>query len=215
MSHKVKATNQAMKFGQLIAHNKRNIFLQKLGAKWGWETSSRPLFNLKKSLIWDERKWSAAWFQHILIALNFPYYKNKLYKMFRLLIQKCAQFPFFRKGSGTSFSTTFYVWSFAKIFLMLHSINWPNFIVWLLLLFEILDNMCIKIVCSPGCNVIRIKINLIFLIQPFPYMTKKSRQEFKYLEKEKSFWDEIKKHFISLLKGFKLPKIISDPRVRL
>ena len=29
----------------------------------------------------------------------------------------------------------------------LHSINWPNFIVWLPLLLEILNNMCITIVC--------------------------------------------------------------------
>ena len=41
---------------------------------------------------------------------------------------------------------------------------------------------------------------LSFLIKPFWYMAKKSRQELKYLEKEK---------------GFKLPKIVSDLRVRL
>ena len=29
------------------------------------------------------------------------------------------------------------------MFLMLHSINWPNFVVWLPLLLEILGNMCI------------------------------------------------------------------------
>ena len=36
--------NQAMKFDQLIEYNKRNLFLQKLCRKWGWETSSRPHF---------------------------------------------------------------------------------------------------------------------------------------------------------------------------
>ena len=36
--------NQAMKFGQLIEYNKRNIFLWKLCGKWGRESSSRPLF---------------------------------------------------------------------------------------------------------------------------------------------------------------------------
>ena len=36
--------NQAMKSGQLIEHNKRNIFLQKLCEKWDREASSRPLF---------------------------------------------------------------------------------------------------------------------------------------------------------------------------
>ena len=32
-----------------------------------------------------------------------------------------------------------------KIFLMLNSINWPNFIIWLSLLLKILGNMCIVI----------------------------------------------------------------------
>ena len=38
--------NQTMKFGQLIEHNKRNIFLQKLCRKRGTETSYRPLIIL-------------------------------------------------------------------------------------------------------------------------------------------------------------------------
>ena len=33
-----------------------------------------------------------------------------------------------------------------KIFLMLYSINWLNFILWLPLLLEILGNMCIAII---------------------------------------------------------------------
>ena len=36
--------NQAMKIGQLIEYNKRNIWFQKLCRKWGKETSSRLLF---------------------------------------------------------------------------------------------------------------------------------------------------------------------------
>ena len=36
-------------------------------------------------------------------------------------------------------------------------------------------------------DVINLEINLIFLIKLFCYMTKKSRQKFKYLENEKSF----------------------------
>ena len=36
--------NQAIKFGQLVEFNKRNIFLQKLCGKWSKETGSRPLF---------------------------------------------------------------------------------------------------------------------------------------------------------------------------
>ena len=40
--------NQNVRFGQLIEYNKRNIFLQKLCRKCGKETSSRPLYFLKK-----------------------------------------------------------------------------------------------------------------------------------------------------------------------
>ena len=41
--------------------------------------------------------------------------------------------------------------------------------------------MCIAI------DVIKFEINIIFLIKPFFYMTKKSRQKFKDLENEKTF----------------------------
>ena len=54
-----------------------------------------------------------------------------------------------------------------KIFLLLYSINWPNFIVWLLLLCEILGNMSIAIVFKPGWDVMNFENNLIFLIKPF------------------------------------------------
>ena len=38
--------NQAMKFGQLIEYNKRNIFLQELYGKWGRDNGPRPLFHI-------------------------------------------------------------------------------------------------------------------------------------------------------------------------
>ena len=41
----------------------------------------------------------------------------------------------------------------------------------------------------------QLEINLIFLIKPFWYMTKRSRQKLKYIENEKSIWDEIKNIF--------------------
>ena len=82
-----------------------------------------------------------------------------------------------------------------KMCLMLYSFNWPNFIVWMPLLLEILVNMCTAIVCLPGCGVIKFEINLIFLIEPFFYMTKMSRLKIKYLESEKSFQGEIKSIF--------------------
>ena len=47
--------------------------------------------------------------------------------------------------------------------------------------------MCVAIVCEAGCEVINFEINLIFLIKPFVYLTKKSKQKLKYIEKEKNF----------------------------
>ena len=76
---------------------------------------------------------------------------------------------FFRKRYGNSFSMTFYEWFSKKIFLMLYSVNWPYFIVWLPLLLEILGSMCMAIICVPGCDVINFEINFIFLIKLFFY----------------------------------------------
>ena len=71
-----------------------------------------------------------------------------------------------------------------KMFLMLHSINWPNFIVW----------------C---CDVIKFEINSTFLIKPFRYMTKKSRQKLKHFENEKNFWGEMKRIFHYFQRAFR------------
>ena len=75
--------------------------------------------------------------------------------------------------------------------------------------------MCITTVCYPGCNAIKFEINLIFLMKPFFYMTKTSRHKLEYLENEKSFCCEIKSNFSTFLKGFQLPKLVLDMRVRL
>ena len=42
-----------------------------------------------------------------------------------------------------------------------------------------------------GCDVIKFEINLTFLIKPFWYITKRSRQKLKYFENEKSFWGKV------------------------
>ena len=167
--------NHAMKFGQLI-EPKSNIFLQKLSGKWGRETSSRPLFIFLKSLIWAVSKWSATYFQYISIALNLPYNKNKQYNILDYWSRDMVNFCFSQKGLRLVFLSHFEYGFSRKMFLVLHSINWPNFIVGLPL------HMCIRIVCYPGCDVIKFQINLIFLIKLFQYMTKKSRQKLKYLK---------------------------------
>ena len=63
-------------------------------------------------------------------------------------------------------STTYWIWFFKKkvshdIFFQLTKFNCVK-----LLLFEILSNMCIAIVCLPGCDGKNFEINLAFLIKP-------------------------------------------------
>ena len=121
------------------------------------------------------------------------------------MIQRYARFWFSGK-SLVLVSPSYFGHNFSrKMFLMLHCINWPNFIVWLLILLEILGNMCIMIVCWRGCDIIKFEINLIYLINTFCFMTKKSRQKLKYLENEKSFLGEIKSIFI-IFKGLSAAK---------
>ena len=56
-------------------------------------------------------------------------------------------FEFLEKGLEVD-SQIHFVYDFSgKVFLSLYSINWPNFIVWLPLLLEIMANMCTAIVC--------------------------------------------------------------------
>ena len=54
--------------------------------------------------------------------------------------------------------------------------------------------MCIAIVYFSGFNVINLEINLAFVIKPFLYMTKKSRQ--KYIENDQTFSGKIKSSYI-------------------
>ena len=133
------------------------------------------------------------------------YNKNKLYKILGFWSRDILDFNFPEKGLGLVIPPHFVYDLSRKRFLMLYSSNWPNSIVWLPLLLEILGNMCFKIICWPGCDVTKFGINLIFLIKSFCYMTKKSRQKFKYLENRQSFWAQIKNIFI-IFKGLSIAK---------
>ena len=80
-----------------------------------------------------------------------------------------------------------------KITKTLYSINWPNVLVWLPSLLEIVGNMCIVIFCSPVYDMINVEMNLGFLIKPFLYKIKNlNRTKFKYLKNKRNFSDEIK-----------------------
>ena len=74
-------SNQAMKLGQSIDYNKRNIFLQKLCRKWDRETSSRPLFLCLICLIWGKSKWSVT----LLYTVTTIHWTDKIYCSFVLI----------------------------------------------------------------------------------------------------------------------------------
>ena len=87
---------------------------------------------------------------------------------FRLLIQRFDQFSFL-KGSGTGHFVYIF---FRKTFFLLYSINWPDFIVWLLLLLELLGNICIEIICFL-VYLLNFEIIPSLLMKSFFYTTKK------------------------------------------
>ena len=114
--------------------------------------------------------------------------KKKTLQFFRILIQRYAQLRYFIKGSETSHLDMHFVYDFwRKILPILCSTNWPNFSVWLPLLLEIWDNICIVTIFCQICEVINCEMNLSFLIKTFFYVTKKSEQKCKYPKNEKSF----------------------------
>ena len=80
-----------------------------------------------------------------------------------------VQFDSLEKSLRIAF-LTYFVYDFSR------KMSLKDFIACLCLLLEILGGMCIAIVCFPVCEAINFEINLVFLIQPFFYMTKTSRQ---------------------------------------
>ena len=89
-----------------------------------------------------------------------------------------------------------------KIFLLIYSTTWLNVMVWLSLLCEILGNVCIVIVCWPGCDVLNFEINLICLIKPFFLHDQKLKTKMSVSWEWKDLLRSNKKHFSSFLNGF-------------
>ena len=155
-----------MKFDQVIEHNKRNNFLQKSCRKWGRETSSRPLFVFLRSFKWGKSEWSGVGKCWTSPELGIQW-KETVFKTSYYWFKDMLNFTFLEK-SFEIVSAPYFLYDFSrKMSLMLYSINWPNFIVWLILLLEILFNVLNTIVSLPGCNVLNFEIDLIFLIKPF------------------------------------------------
>ena len=99
-----------------------------------------------------------------------------------------------KKRSGTSLP----VW-----FLTLYSINWPNVIAWVPLLWDIGQYAYCNCLLT---NIINFKTDLSLLIQPLSNINKKSGQKLKNIKNKKSYYNEIKCIFI-IFKGLLLKQI--------
>ena len=166
-----------MKFGQLIKSNMRISFLKKSYSKSDGKTSPTPLKNTPK-----KSKLSISLNQQFEILYNLVLFlcpSRGLSKYIgtngtnHLLLPHIKFFQKWRRGlelvSLPHFPDDFR----RKIYLALYSITWSNFVVWLPLLLEILDNICIVIICLSVYDIINFEINFNFLIKPFSTWPKK------------------------------------------
>ena len=102
---------------------------------------------------------------YIMYIYNIIYiYKSKYIETLKLSCRALAftSYKAFQKNKKR-FLHNFWT----KIFLLLYSVTWPNFIVSLPLLRDILGNMSNVIVCKSNCEIINFEINLVFLIKSF------------------------------------------------
>ena len=129
----------------------RNIFLEKTFTKSCRESVPRPF----------PKKFA-------FIVCQFEDYRDILKLSCRPLASASNNFFWKTKRALELVSLRHFLYDFwRKIFLLLYSYSWSNFIIWLPLLREILDKICIASVCKPGCDIISFEINLIFLIKLF------------------------------------------------
>ena len=139
-----------------------NIFLR----FWGfWGSFSYKKFSYKKNV----------------------YNQNKLYETSDYWSRDIFKLNYSEKGLGLVSPPRFVYNFWRKIFLMLYSTNWPNFIVWLSLLLEILGSMCIAINCEPGCGVIKFEITLSFKSSRFSKRPKSQDKNLNILRMKRAF----------------------------
>ena len=132
-----------MKFGQVIQYNKRNIFIEISAGNEGGRLV-RDFFCLFKK-VWYEVKASGVSYK--LIVLNLAYSKCELYKTLDYCSPDTLNFDFLEKGLEIV-SPSHFMYGFSrKMYLVLFSINWPNFVAWLPLLLEIFIVHCVYSNC--------------------------------------------------------------------
>ena len=94
-----------------------------------------------------------------------------------------------------------------KTFILLYSINWQNFIVYLSLLCEILGNVCIAIFCKPGCDIMNFEVNLVFLIKPFFLHDQNVVKKSSISWERKKLFRRNKKHFFIIFEELSIKQI--------
>ena len=163
--------NQTIKFGQLTECNMGNIFFLKIHKQNAVEK-----LKLVPDLFLEDESWAYLWINGLkLYTVCFccmangglsKYNETKLWTAC-LFSSHIKLFWKIKRGLELVIQPYFPHNFWRKMFALLCSINWPNFTVWLPLLCEILGNMCIAIVCKPGCDVMNFEANLIFIIKLF------------------------------------------------
>ena len=137
------------------------------------------------------------------IALNLAYNKNKLYKTLGYWSRGMLNFNFSEKGLGIV-SPSHFVHDFPrKMFLRkvrcliaFTSQDIGQYVYYNSLRLQSVTSYSLKLTM----------INLLYPINSFCYMIKKSRQKLKYLEYKKSFWGEIKSIFYHFQMDFSFHK---------
>ena len=125
-----------MKFGQFIEYRKSNIFLKNHAENEIGRLVPNFLLFFKKALY--EVKASGL----SLVSMYFGCLQHSMQwkqavENVGLLIKRFVNFDFSEKGLGIASPPHFMSDFSRKLFLVLYSIDWPNFIVWLPLLLTI------------------------------------------------------------------------------
>ena len=141
----------------------KNIFVKKPYTKCVGEIIPRPFSKISKLIISLDQS------SKVLYSLFLSYAKMRLSKYIETKLQTTHIKLFKNAKIGVELGSLLHFFHFfwRKIFILLYSINWLNFIVWLYLLREILSSVYIPIVCLQGRDVMNFEINLTFLIEPF------------------------------------------------
>ena len=129
----------------------RNIFLEKSYTECGGKTSPGPFSKKSELSILRSQNWDlqSTILYNFLLYIQVEDYRNILkLRCSPLAFTTCNDISKNKRGLELVSLHDFLHDFWRKTFLALHSINWANLNVFLLLILEILGNMCVVIVCN-------------------------------------------------------------------